>query len=256
MGVYGATIGVAVAIGPLIGGALTDGLGWQSIFYLNVPIGAAALALTYLRLRESRDPHATRVDWAGVTTFSGALFLLVLALFKIPSFSGVQLAAFAVSVSLFATFRHLTLYLQNYLGYSPFQTGLRYLPITVLAFLFSAGVGALIGRVPARLLLSGARNDGDRPAAHVRDQSPGRNGRRCSPAFSSQARAPASWPAAASRLEADERSAPQRSRHPRAPRLPATRAQPTKCRLGTDRPFETPRAMRAASCRSPQHQSR
>ena len=108
MGVYGATIGVAVAIGPLIGGALTDGLGWQSIFYLNVPIGAAALALTYLRLRESRDPHATRVDWAGVTTFSGALFLLVLALFKIPSFSGVQLAAFAVSVSLFAMFRHLT----------------------------------------------------------------------------------------------------------------------------------------------------
>src|SRR6476661_2236082 len=41
MGVYGATIGVAVAIGPLIGGALTDGLGWQSIFYLNVPIGLA-----------------------------------------------------------------------------------------------------------------------------------------------------------------------------------------------------------------------
>ena len=40
MGLYGATIGVAVAIGPLVGGALTDALGWQSIFYLNVPIGA------------------------------------------------------------------------------------------------------------------------------------------------------------------------------------------------------------------------
>src|SRR5215216_4686535 len=39
MGIYGATIGVAVAVGPLIGGGLTDTLGWQSIFYLNVPIG-------------------------------------------------------------------------------------------------------------------------------------------------------------------------------------------------------------------------
>src|SRR5215218_4198311 len=63
MGLYGATIGVAVAIGPLVGGALTDWLGWESIFYLNVPVGAAAIAITYLKLRESRDPNATRVDW-------------------------------------------------------------------------------------------------------------------------------------------------------------------------------------------------
>jgi MFS family permease len=74
MGLY-ATIGVAVAIGPLVGRALTDSLGWESIFYLNVPIGVAALAITYLRLRESRDPNATRVDWAGTATFSAALAL-------------------------------------------------------------------------------------------------------------------------------------------------------------------------------------
>src|ERR671925_1465902 len=82
MGIYGATIGVAVAIGPLVGGALTDSLGWESIFYLNVPIGLAAIAITYLKLRETRDPNATRVDWAGVTTFSGSLFMLVLALVR------------------------------------------------------------------------------------------------------------------------------------------------------------------------------
>jgi len=82
MGIYGATIGAAVAIGPLVGGALTDSLGWESIFYLNVPIGLAALALTYLKLRESRNPNATRVDWLGVAAFSGALFLLVLALLR------------------------------------------------------------------------------------------------------------------------------------------------------------------------------
>src|SRR3712207_1184939 len=62
MGIYGATIGVAVAVGPLVGGALTDSLGWESIFFLNVPIGIAAIGITYARLRESRDPNATRSE--------------------------------------------------------------------------------------------------------------------------------------------------------------------------------------------------
>ena len=48
MGIYGATIGAAVAVGPLVGGALTDSLGWESVFYLTVPIGLAAIAVTYL----------------------------------------------------------------------------------------------------------------------------------------------------------------------------------------------------------------
>src|SRR5436309_9125780 len=82
MGIYGATIGAAVAIGPLVGGVLTDALGWSSVFYLNVPIGILAIAITYLKLRESRDPNATRVDWPGVATFSAALFALVLALVR------------------------------------------------------------------------------------------------------------------------------------------------------------------------------
>src|ERR671924_190666 len=82
MGMYGASIGVAVAIGPLVGGALTDSLGWESIFYLNVPVGVAALAITALKLRESRDPNATRVDWPDMATFSGSLFMLVLALVR------------------------------------------------------------------------------------------------------------------------------------------------------------------------------
>ena len=197
MGLYGATIGMAVAIGPLVGGALTEWLGWESIFYVNLPIGVAALAVTYLKLRESRDPNATRVDWAGVAAFSGALFLLVLALlrgndegwgsgtivslfagsaaalaafvlierravepmlplglFRLPTFAGVQLAAFAVSAALLAMFLYLSLYLQNYLGYSALEAGLRYLPITLLAFAFGPIAGALLSRVPARLLLS------------------------------------------------------------------------------------------------------
>src|SRR6478672_8910593 len=82
MGIYGATIGIAVAIGPLVGGLLTEGLGWESVFLLNVPIGIAAVAITYWKVAESRDPNATRVDWAGLVTFSTALFLLVLALVR------------------------------------------------------------------------------------------------------------------------------------------------------------------------------
>jgi EmrB/QacA subfamily drug resistance transporter len=82
MGVYGATIGVAVATGPLVGGALTDSLGWESVFFINVPIGIAAIAITYARLRETRDPNASSIDWAGLVTFSTALFLLVLGLLR------------------------------------------------------------------------------------------------------------------------------------------------------------------------------
>jgi EmrB/QacA subfamily drug resistance transporter len=82
MGVYGATIGIAVATGPLVGGALTEWIGWESIFFLNVPIGAAAIAITYTKLRETRDPNASRIDWAGLVTFSTALFLLVLGLLR------------------------------------------------------------------------------------------------------------------------------------------------------------------------------
>src|SRR5829696_7180321 len=82
MGIYGATIGIAVAIGPLVGGLLTDGLGWESVFLLNVPIGIAAIGVTYWKLAESRDPNATRIDWGGLLTFSTALFLLVLALVR------------------------------------------------------------------------------------------------------------------------------------------------------------------------------
>ena len=69
MGIYGATIGISVAIGPLVGGAITTGLGWRWVFFLNVPVGVAALALTFAQVRESRNPNATRVDWLGLVSF-------------------------------------------------------------------------------------------------------------------------------------------------------------------------------------------
>jgi EmrB/QacA subfamily drug resistance transporter len=81
-GVFGAVTGGAVAVGPVIGGVITSGIGWQWIFFVNVPIGVAAVALTLAQVAESTDPNARGVDWAGLVTFSGSLFLLVYALIK------------------------------------------------------------------------------------------------------------------------------------------------------------------------------
>jgi len=82
IGIWGASIGAAVAVGPLVGGALTESLGWEWIFFVNVPIGAAAVFLTVRYVAESRDPGARGMDWPGVVTFSGALFALVFALVR------------------------------------------------------------------------------------------------------------------------------------------------------------------------------
>jgi EmrB/QacA subfamily drug resistance transporter len=81
-GVFGGVIGGAVAVGPVLGGVITTGLGWEWIFFVNVPIGVAAVVLTLTQVAESRDPHAKGVDWLGLLTFSGSLFLLVLALIQ------------------------------------------------------------------------------------------------------------------------------------------------------------------------------
>jgi len=79
---YGATIGAAFAIGPAVGGALTSGLGWRSIFLINIPFGLACIAITRLRVKESRDPAARGVDLPGLATLTGGLFLLALALLR------------------------------------------------------------------------------------------------------------------------------------------------------------------------------
>ena len=61
-GLWGATTGAAVAVGPLVGGVLTEGIGWEAIFFVNVPIGIFAVALTLMRVEESKDPDAGGLD--------------------------------------------------------------------------------------------------------------------------------------------------------------------------------------------------
>ncbi|HWE33396.1 MAG TPA: MFS transporter [Solirubrobacteraceae bacterium] len=195
-GAWGATIAASAAVGPLLGGFLTEDLGWASIFYINVPIGIACVALAIAKVAESRNPGNARIDWVGTLTFTAALFLIVLAiirgnalgwtsatilglfagggvllvafvvsqfvlsnamfdvtLFRKPAFAGAAVVAFTISAAMFAMFLYLVLYIQTILGFSPLQTGLRFLPFTVISFFVAAASGRLTERVPVRLLL-------------------------------------------------------------------------------------------------------
>src|SRR4029079_13949313 len=74
---WGATIGVAVASGPLGGGIITAALVWRWVFFVNIPVGIFALWVALTRMGESRDPQATRTDLAGLVPFSASAFLIL-----------------------------------------------------------------------------------------------------------------------------------------------------------------------------------
>src|SRR5580692_5958910 len=81
-GIWGAVTGVAVALGPVLGGVITTGISWRGIFLVNLPIGVAALAITMWRVDESKTPHAARPDWAGFATLTAGLVSLVYGLIR------------------------------------------------------------------------------------------------------------------------------------------------------------------------------
>jgi EmrB/QacA subfamily drug resistance transporter len=104
---WGATVGGAVAIGPLVGGLLTSGVGWRWIFIVNVPIGIVAIWLSSTKMRNQVDPGATRLDVFGLITFSAGMFLLELGLIKGNALGwtgGTIVAMFGGSVAAFLAF--------------------------------------------------------------------------------------------------------------------------------------------------------
>jgi EmrB/QacA subfamily drug resistance transporter len=195
-GAFGATTGVAVAIGPVLGGALTSGLSWRWIFFVNVPICLLALSVSVMKVVESKDPRAGRPDWLGFVTFSLALAALVyglieagkdgwgetrvvtcfvvsavllvvfvvsqlkqrhpmfdLGLLRKPTFTGGLIAAFGVSVSIFSLLTYLVIYVQNVLGYSAVETGVRFLYLSAASFVAAAIAGRLSEHVPVKWLI-------------------------------------------------------------------------------------------------------
>ncbi|MFC9234086.1 MFS transporter [Streptomyces decoyicus] len=85
IGVWGAVMGVAMALGPMVGGVLVQGIGWRSIFWLNLPIGLAALACAARFVPESRAPHPRRLDPVGQLLVIVLMGSLTYAIIEGPS---------------------------------------------------------------------------------------------------------------------------------------------------------------------------
>jgi predicted MFS family arabinose efflux permease len=136
IGVFGAMSGLSLALGPILGGALVDGFGWRSIFWVNVPIVAAAIVCTALFVPESRAARARRFDPVGQTLVILVLGSVVYAIIESNTLgwtSPVILGLLAVA-------------------------GLGLLPVGVLIMVLSPLTGRLVGSRGPRLplVVSGA----------------------------------------------------------------------------------------------------
>jgi EmrB/QacA subfamily drug resistance transporter len=194
VGVWGAIGGLAVAAGPLVGGAVVQGLSWHWIFWINVPIGLAAALASAIRLPESRGP-ARRLDLPAVVLVAGGAIAIAWGLVRTtdvgwssPQVIGslglgvAALAAFTVwerrapepmlplrllrirsvaaatgffmTAAITSAAFLMSQYFQLGLGYSPLATGLRFLPWTATPVVIAVGAGALADRIGPRPLMS------------------------------------------------------------------------------------------------------
>jgi EmrB/QacA subfamily drug resistance transporter len=100
IGMWGATVGISLALGPVIGGALVQSVGWRSIFWINIPVGLTALALTMRFVPESRAPRPRRVDPVGQALVIALLGSLTYAIIEAPSagwLSGQSIGLFVLA---------------------------------------------------------------------------------------------------------------------------------------------------------------
>jgi EmrB/QacA subfamily drug resistance transporter len=198
IGTWAGVSALALAIGPVVGGLLTEHVSWRAIFYINIPVAAAAVVASLFAVRESRDETVGReVDYAGVASLTAGLTALILALiegnawgwtsptiigllggsvlmlaafvaierrvaspmvefplFASRNFVGSNLIALVVTFAMMSQFFFLALYMQNILGYSPLEAGVRFLPATLMIVAFAPLAGRLTDRVGPRWLIA------------------------------------------------------------------------------------------------------
>jgi EmrB/QacA subfamily drug resistance transporter len=198
IGTWAGVSALALAIGPVLGGFLTEDVSWRAIFFINPPIAVGAVAVALFAARESRDETVDRkVDFPGIAAITVGLTALVLALvegnswhwgsarvisllavavigltafvliefrvkapmvnfafFRSRTFVGANVVAFFVSFAMLAQFFFLALYMQNILGYSPLQAGLRFLPSTLILVVLGPLAGRLTDRIGPRPLMT------------------------------------------------------------------------------------------------------
>jgi EmrB/QacA subfamily drug resistance transporter len=193
IGLWAGMSGLALALGPTVGGLMVERLGWQSVFFLNVPIGIVAFVTATRTVRESVSQEERQLDVPGLILGTAALFSLTFALieanqrgwsdplivgmlaafvvlgvtflwwemrnphammplrfFRIPAFSAGNVVAFSVSLGMFAIFFFFSLYLQLIRGYTPFEAGYRFLPMTLAIILTAPNAGRYAQRHGSR----------------------------------------------------------------------------------------------------------
>ena len=84
IGVWGAAVGVSLALGPVVGGLLIASVGWRGIFWVNIPVGVAAIVLTALFVPESKAPHPRRLDPVGQVLVIVTLASLIYGIIEGP----------------------------------------------------------------------------------------------------------------------------------------------------------------------------
>lgn len=186
IGAWSGLAGVSTAIGPLVGGWLVEAVSWRAVFYLNLPLAAAIVWITVRYVPESKDEEIEgRIDFAGafltavglaaltyglvgsalLPSLAGVALLVAfvvqqkrsphalvpLKLFANRIFTAANLSTFAVYGALSGAMFLLVLQLQFVSGYSPLESGVATLPITIMMLLFSARAGRLGQRIGPRL---------------------------------------------------------------------------------------------------------
>jgi EmrB/QacA subfamily drug resistance transporter len=149
IGLYGGVTGLGTAIGPIIGGILVEKVSWQSIFYLNVPVGIVGIALCAWAAAESTDRSAPRsVDIFGLATLTVSLFCLVLALIQGNDpdkgwTSPYILTLFAIAAAAFVAFVVGELRLRYPMVDLTLFRNVSFTGAAIVAFTLSAGLFAL-----------------------------------------------------------------------------------------------------------------